>query len=427
MKQEKLFENIKGYSEVKDSLNRIIDMLNHPDKYKDLGCDMIKGLLLWGPPGTGKTSFAYSIMNAVNCPNYIIRRDGTDEQFNDLLRLKFDEASKNAPSIILLDDLDKFSGNEYDDNIFTSIQSLIDKVKTSDVFVIATTNNRMRLPESLRRKGRFDEIIEVPNPSEEDSYEIIKNYLVNKKIDKDINLKRVSNLISGYSCAEIESVCKKAGIYAGYKNQTTIKMDDIVNASLELIYGCNNELFDEDDISGNEQVAYHEAGHAIIGNYFNPGSIRFISISRSIYKRGIIVYHTNKSDDDLTERSEKAHLARVLGGKAATDVVFGEVDLGANSDLQKAFKIARAFSDAYCANGFDSWFYSTDETSEMTKANKDRESSQMVRDYYIKAKEILTNNRDLLDKLAKSLLKNKILYEDEINKILNSGDKHGKA
>ena len=423
MKNEDIFKNINGYAEVKDSLKRIIDMLNNPDKYKDLGCDMSKGLLLWGPPGTGKTSFAYSILNSINCPNYIIRREGTDEQFNDLLRLKFDEAIKNSPSIILLDDLDKFSGCEFDNNIFTAIQSLIDKVKTSDVFVIATTNDRMRLPESLRRKGRFDEIIEVPNPSEEDSYEIIKNYLVNKKIDKDINLKRVSNLISGYSCAEIESVCKKAGIYAGYKNQTTIKMDDIVNASLELIYGCNNELFDDDDISGNEQVAYHEAGHAIIGNYFNPGSIRFISISRSLYKRGIIVYHTNKSDDDLTEKSEKAHLTRVLGGKAATDVVFGEVDLGANSDLQKAFRIARSFADAYCADGFDSWFFNEHETSEITKTNLDNKASQMVRDYYIKAKEILISNRELLDKLARKLLKNKILYEDEINIILNKGGK----
>ena len=425
MFEEDVFKDIKGYLEVKDSLNRVIDMLNNPKKYKDLGCDMIKGLLLYGPPGTGKTSFAYDLINSINCPNYLIRRDGTDEHFNNLLNIKFDEAIKNAPSIILLDDLDKFSTSEIDDNIFTTVQSLIDKAKNYDVLVVATTNFKDKLPSSLRRKGRFDLLIEVPTPNEEDSYEILSQYLTTKKIDKDVNIKRVSNIISGFSCAEIESVCKKAGLYAGYNNQETIKMNDIVKASLELLYGGDSDIFDEDVIYNNEQVAYHEAGHAIIANYFNPGSIRFISISKNYVKRGIIVYHDSKNDNK-TELSEKAHLIRVLGGKAATEVVFNECDLGANSDLHKAFAIARNFVDAYCLDGFDCWFQSDEETSEMTKSNKDKKSSEMVRNYYNKAKEILIAKRDVLDKLAKKLIKSKILYEDEINKILNNkGDNYG--
>lgn len=418
MKNEELFKDIYGYDNEKESLKRIIDMLNNPLKYKELGCDMLHGLLLYGPPGTGKTSLALSIINATDLRNYVVRREEDEKTFLNKLQMTFEDAKANMPAIILLDDMDKFSTDEYNDDVFSSLQACIDSVKKSDVFVIATANNIVDLPPSLKRKGRFDVRIEIREPNEEDSKEIITRYLKNKKIDEDVNLDHVNNIIAGHSCAELESVCKQAGMYAGYKNQKTIKMDDIVKASLELLYGGNSKDLDEAEMQTLEQVAYHEAGHAIVGNYFNPGSIRFISVTKNYCKRGLIIYHHDPEETE-SEYKLKGSLARVLAGKAATEVVFNRCDLGANSDLHKAYDIARRFADYYCADGFDAWFYNRDETSEKTKTIKDDKSNQMVKEYYNRAKEILISNRDKLDKLAKAIIKNKILYEEEINELLN--------
>lgn len=418
MKNNEIFKGIYGYSEEKESIKRIVDMLNNPKKYEDLGCDMLKGLLLYGPPGTGKTSLSLAILNAVNRPNFIIRKESTSDKLNEVLKTTFDKAIKSAPSIILLDDLDKFDSTEYSEDNSYIVQSLIDSVKDKDVYIIATVNDITKLPSSLTRKGRFDVKIEITNPAEKDSDQIIKHYLSSKKLSKDVNFDRVCNLLAGYSCADIESVCKKAGILAGYKNQNEILMGDIINSALELLYGGEENEIDNDKNENLKEVAYHEAGHVLVGEILNPGSVRFASVTRNFVKQGVAAYHKEiKGDDDQNQRNA---LTRVLAGKAATEVVFNRCDVGANSDLGKAFRIARKFVDSYCSEGFDSWFDSRDETSERVKANKDEQSSRMVKEHYNKAKEILISNRDKLDKIASSLIENKILFEDEIKTLMDS-------
>lgn len=418
MFNEDLFKDVIGYDEEKESLKRVIDMLNNPDKYKELGCDMLHNLILYGPPGTGKTTLAMSFLNAVDCRNYIVRREGDDASLFNKLQSVFVEAKNNAPAIILLDDMDKFDTSSTSNDIYSTIQSYIDEIKNTGVFLIATANNIEDVPHSLIRKGRFDIRMEIKEPDEKDSKEIIAKYLKEKKIDKDVNIDHVNNIVAGHSCAELETVCKQAGMYAGYKNQKTIKMEDILRASLELLYGSESDELDAADNLLLEETAYHEAGHAIIGNYYSPGSVRFMSITKNFVKQGLIVYHQDHEEREK-ESKLKGSLTRVLGGKAATEVVFHRCDLWANSDLSKAFRIARDFVDAYCLDSFDAWFFNDKETSEKTKAIKDEKSSQLVKEHYDKAKEILNSNRDKLDKLAKALLKNKVLYEDEVNNILN--------
>ena len=191
MKKKELFNNIIGYDDIKNTLKKIIDVINNEEKYKKLGCDIPHGLMLYGEPGVGKTTFAYEIINS--CPTrkcFVIRKNKADGSFINYINNIFKDAVKNSPSIILLDDLDKYSIDDDKDNKeeFVTIQSLMDDVKKKNVFVIATVNNRRVLPYSLLRSGRFDIQIEIEEPDEEDSYKIIEHYLKKKKVDMNIKI-----------------------------------------------------------------------------------------------------------------------------------------------------------------------------------------------------------------------------------------------
>ena len=184
MKNE-LFENIIGYKDIKKTLERIIDTLNNPKKYQKLGSSIPHGLLLYGPPGLGKTTFAYEMLeNMKNRKSYILRKTKSDGDFLKEMNLIFNEAKKNQPSTILLDDIDKYSidDNTANNEEFVAVQSLIDTIKKEDIFIIATANNKFVLPRSLLRSGRFDIKIEITYPSEKEYFEIIKHYLKKKKI-----------------------------------------------------------------------------------------------------------------------------------------------------------------------------------------------------------------------------------------------------
>ena len=221
MEKIELFSNIIGYDEEKRTLKTIIDMLNNKEKYQEIGCNIAHGLLLYGPPGTGKTSIANEIINNVNRKVYVIRKIKSDGSFIDYANKIFEEAKNNTPSIILLDDLDKFSedDNKNNNEEFVAIQSLIDDIKNFDIFVIATANDIMVLPYSLKRAGRFDIKIEIDNPKEEDAYKIFEHYIKSKKIAKDVDIKKIACILSNSSCAELEKVCNQAGIYAAYLNK----------------------------------------------------------------------------------------------------------------------------------------------------------------------------------------------------------------
>ena len=155
--QNKLFENIIGYDDIKKTLKNIVDMLNNREKYEKIGCNLVHGLLLYGPPGTGKSSIAKDILEHTNREAFIIRKDRSDGGFIDYMRKTFEEAKKKQPSIILLDDLDKFAEVEEgssNNEEYVAVQSLIDDITNDDVFIIATANCLDDLPDSLKRKGR---------------------------------------------------------------------------------------------------------------------------------------------------------------------------------------------------------------------------------------------------------------------------------
>lgn len=421
IENEKIFDNIIGYNNIKTTLKRIIDILNNQNKYKKLGVTIPHGLFLYGPPGIGKSSIANEFINNTKRKSYTIRKSKSDESFIDYLNNIFEMAKANQPSIILLDDLDKFSEKNCNEE-YVSVQSLIDDVKDKEVFIIATVNDKNVLPNSLLRSGRFDVKIKLDYPSENDSFEIIKYYLKKKKIDKDVNIKNISYILNGSSCADLEKVCNQAGIYSGYLNKDTIGMNELVRASLELKYDTNIEEFNSNDKYA-LNVAYHEAGHALIGELFEPGSISFITIAKSDSNtRGMTIYHQNDNYFDDIEFM-KNRVKTLLAGKASTEIVYQASDVGCNSDLHRVYEITSKFIDNYCMLDFNSWIRTNNETSEKVKQSKVDNINKIITDYYNEVKELLIMNRSILDNLAKTLSKKKILFQDEIEKIVLKNNK----
>ncbi len=418
---KEVFSNIIGYDNIKEKLKTIIDMLNNGEKYKEMGCNDAHGLLLYGPPGTGKTSLANGLLNNVNRKVYTIRKNKSDGSFVDYMNDIFMEAKKNQPAIILLDDLDKFSESDDRSNNeeYVTIQSLIDDVKNESVFIIATANDISLLPRSLTRAGRFDIQIRIENPKDEDAIKIFSHYLESKKLDKDVNVKNLSYILTDSSCAELEKVCNQAGIYAGYKNKKSIGMAELLRASLELKYNANIEsLVKENDYDLN--TAYHEAGHALVGELLQPGSVSFITITNNDGNiDGITIFSQN--DNYFSDiKFMKNRVKSLLGGKAATEIVFNTCDVGTNTDIRRAYDIVARFVDNYCMLDFNSWIRNTDENSERVKESKDQNINRLMQEYYNEVKGLLINNRDKLDTLANELMKKKILFKDEIEELCNS-------
>ena len=419
MKKE-LFKNIVGYDNTKKTLERLIDVLNNQEKYKKLGSTIPHGLFLYGPPGLGKTTFSKEILKNVNRKTYTIRKTKSDGSFIDYMTNIFNKAKENQPSIILLDDLDKFAEDNNTKNAeeFVTVQSLIDNIKNEDIFVIATANNRHILPDSLLRSGRFDIKIEIDYPTRKESFDILKHYLKNKKIDKDVNIKNISYILECRSCADFEKVCNQAGIYAGFKNKEKIGNNELLRAALELTYDTNIEELDKEDKYA-LNTAYHEAGHAIVGECLEPGSVSFISIARTDSEtKGITKYHKNDNYfDDITFMENR--IITLLAGKAATEIIYNKCDTGTESDIRRAYDITARLIDDYCKLDFYS-FYRGESTSEKVKENKLENINKSVEKYYIKAKEILIENKSKLDKLAIELKNKKILFQEEIQNIINN-------
>lgn len=418
--KKELFSNIIGYDNIKKNLITIVDVLNNESKYKKLGVCIPHGLLLYGPPGTGKTSIADEIIdNAIDRKTYIIRKTKSDGSFIDYMSEVFNKAINNQPAIILLDDLDKFSPDENRSNQeeYVTVQSLIDNIKDKEIFVLATANDIFLLPRSLRRAGRFDIQIEINKPTEEDAYNIFNYYLKKKKISNDVNIKNLSYILTNTSCAELEKVCNQAGIYAGFKNKDEIGMDELLRASLELKYQTNVEDINEED-NYSLNTAYHEAGHALIGELLEPGSISFITIAKnSSNTKGLTIFHENDDyfqDIIFMENRVKS----LLAGKASVEMIFNKCDVGANSDIRRAYDITKRFVDNYCMIDFNSWIDIYEETSEKVKESKASNTISLMNKYYNEVREILIKNKILLDTLANELNKKKFLFQDEIRNII---------
>ena len=270
------FDMIIGYGAVKKELKQIADTLKNREYYEKLGVSAPRGLLLHGEPGVGKSLMAAAIIEASGRKAFVCRKDQPNGDFVKNIKETFDKAMEETPSIVLLDDMDKFANGDErhpDAEEYVTVQSCIDNAKSKDVFVIATVNNIYNLPRSLRRAGRFDRIIEVMEPQGNDALEIIRHYLQNKNVASDVDPKLIAHIMDGRSCAELETVVNAAGMYAGFERAEAITMEHLLDACLRIVFEVPTKAEDGDDniccaklLDANcesSQIVYHEAGHAV--------------------------------------------------------------------------------------------------------------------------------------------------------------------
>ena len=418
------FKNIIGYDDVKRELNIALDMILNYKKYDNLGANPIRGILLHGDPGTGKTTLAKDFIDASGLGSFVVRKNKSDGEFLDLITDTFKKACKHANtnntiSIVFLDDMDKFAnGDNRRRNCeeYVTIQSCIDEYESHPIIVIATANDIDNLPDSLLRSGRFDKVIKIKNPSGEDAIKIIKHYLDKKKHIGNVNYEEIAQIMSGASCATLEAIINEAAISVAYNNKKKIENKELIKAAMHVIYDAPENLNNKED-KYLINIAYHEAGHAVIGELLEPGSINLISVAKyNGQTSGITSYN---QDEDYFKDIEfmENRVMSLLGGKAANEIAFGVYDVGCNDDLHRAYNVVSRFIDDYCILGFNNWEGITIDGSDSLRNRKETLVSYQMQQYYNKVKKLLINNKSFLDELANELVVKKTITKNDIKSI----------
>lgn len=412
------FDVIIGYEEIKLELQRILDQLTNPEKYAALNVMQPHGLLLHGVPGVGKSTLARCFLKACGRKVYTCRKEKPNGDFVKEISRIFDEAAENAPSVVLLDDLDKFSNEDErhrDAEEYVTVQTCIDRVKDLPVFVVATVNNMRKLPNSLVRAGRFDHVLELKCPEGKDAEAIISYYLSKKAFVADMDMKRISRLLEGRSCAQLETVINQAGMYAAFEGKDRIEMKDMIKAILRIVFDAPEKI--DADERKLPLVACHEAGHALIGELLEPDSVDMVTVlSHDSQAAGVTSMHR----DEIYFFSKELMEIRVmclLAGKAATEICYGTVDTGTISDMRRAFGIVHRFVDDYCSYGFDKFVY-TEDPSEAVRARRDAQVATEMERYYAQTRKLLIENRSKLDALTARLVEEKTIMGDQVQEIL---------
>jgi len=411
------FEKIVGYEDIKRELKIISDMLNNPEVYQKLGAGLNDGLVLCGRPGTGKTTMANCLIGSTGRKAFICRKKASDGKFIKTILETFEEAKQHAPSIVLLDDLDKFSdqNEECDAEEFVAVQSCIDEIRGSDVFVIATVNNIRKLPDSLLRAGRLGKRLKVRLPKKDEATEIIKHYITKSSMFEELDEESIARMLDGESCATLENVINNAAIKAAFKRQEKVTMQNIVDSCLDLIFNapeCEENL--PDDIR--KRIAYHEAGHAVISELLDPGSVSIISIRKTDGDYGFVRYSRSEEEDDTNAEYNEAIIKASLAGKATTELIFGEADMGANADLHNAFRRAKHLVDNRCMFGFQNWI--EDDNTAFAAENRNRAMAMVLEKNYLEVKKLLVEHRDLLDRMAMELIDKTTLVYSDVQRII---------
>ncbi len=451
-KKKTTFDDVAGVDEEKEELAEIVDFLKDPNKYSDLGARIPKGVLLVGPPGTGKTLLARAVAGEANVPFLSISGSDFLEMYVGVgasrVRDLFEQAKKNAPSIIFIDEIDAVGrhrgagmGGGHDEREQTLNQMLVEMdgfVTNSGVIVIAATNRPDILDPALLRPGRFDRQITVGHPDQQGRLAILKVHARNKSIAPDVSLHDLARSTVGFTGADLENLLNEAALLAARRNHKAITMSEIDEAMLKVIIGTekkSHKVKDED----RRMTAYHEAGHAV-SRYFQKGMdpVHQVSIIPRGMAGGFTLYRP--VDDELYNSKKKMEqsIVSLLGGRVAEAIVFDDITTGASGDIEHASEIARAmvtkygFSDKLGPIAFGSGhnevflgkdYGSVRNYSESIASVIDEEVNRIVTDAYSKCESILNDNRAKLDELADYLVNYEKIDGENFEKMMR-GDEY---
>ncbi|MBE5878228.1 MAG: AAA family ATPase [Lachnospiraceae bacterium] len=429
----KAFEKVVGYEDVKAELMQICDSLKNSEKYKKLGISVPKGLMLYGKPGLGKTLMANVLIEASGCRYFVCKKDKPNGEFVKYIKEIFDKAVEAAPSIVLLDDMDKFANeDERHPNAeeYVTVQSCIDAAKSKDVFVIATVNHIDNLPKSLKRAGRFDICIHLKTPKGDDALLITRHYLNKIDFQMDLDVNAVGKMMSGHSCAELECIINRAGLLACYENAEKITMKHFMRAYMKQINDvdvcsidtlCNGSCVDLNN--GRNRVAqtiYHEAGHLVAAEVLSNDSVKYACIYSECGRIAGMTSVDIKDNDILEEWLVQVVIG--LAGKATTEQKFGVFDIGCERDVNRAIKIVedliknKAMCGIMFCNGFEH------RISEKYSERLEIAVVSEVEKLYLKAKEVIAKNWEFVERIAKAMSEEVLLLGIDIQRIKSECD-----
>lgn len=450
------FGDVAGIDQAKLELNEVVDFLKNADRFTAVGAKIPKGVLLVGPPGTGKTLLARAVAGEAGVPFFSISGSEFVEMFVGVgasrVRDLFEQAKTNAPCIVFIDEIDAVGrqrgaglggGNDEREQTLNQLLTEMDGFEgNTGIIIIAATNRPDVLDAALLRPGRFDRQVVVDRPDYAGRVEILKVHARGKTLAKDVDLERIARRTPGFTGADLSNLLNEAAILAARRNLTEISMDEINDAIDRVLAGPEKK----DRVMSEKRktlVAYHEAGHALIGalmpDYDPVQKISIIPRGRA----GGLTWFTPSEDRMDTGLYSRAYLenqmAVALGGRLAEEIIFGEeeVTTGASNDLQQVARVARQMVTRFgmsdrlgpvaLGRQQGNMFLGRDimaerDFSEETAASIDEEVRKLVDKAYLRAKDVLVNNRHILDQLAGMLVEKETVDAEELQELLANND-----
>lgn len=414
----KFDEKVIGYDSIKETLRQIADVLKRPEAYKEKGVSMPRGLLMESAPGLGKSLMASILMEESGRKSFVFRRINEGNTFLGEMKDIFDVAKEEAPSILLLEDLNLYveSNSPYAPE-WACLQACIDETSDADIFVIATTNDTRYMPQSLLRPGRFDYILNLNPPLGKTAENIVSYYLRDKNLAKDVQISDIVKAMPQVSCATLETVMNLAAINSVYRDHAHVQKEDIIDALLKVVYNLRKADCEEDP-QEHQMIAVHEAAHAVVGEVLHSGSIGIITIRGSHgaiggMESGFAVYA--KSEEEFQDE-----IIKTLAGKAGTALIYGIMDIRAAADIKKADQLLDIWLCHFAGGGFSGVEPSENRLSEPRLSYNEAIKSAKLEELYRRAYKILYDNRDFLLAVQKELLEHETLLNSDLAKIRES-------
>ena len=439
------FKDVAGEEEAKESLVEVVDFLHNPEKYTEIGAKLPKGALLVGPPGTGKTLLAKAVAGEAHVPFFSLAGSDFVEMFVGVgasrVRDLFEEAKKNAPCIVFIDEIDaigksrdsRMGGNDEREQTLNQLLAEMDGFESNQACIILAATNRPEvLDQALLRPGRFDRRIIVERPDLKGREDILKVHVKNVKLDETVDLAAVALATSGAVGADLANMINEAAIMAVKNGRKAICQKDLFDAMEVVIMGKEKKtkILSEEE---RKVVSYHEVGHALTSALQKDAEPvqKITIIPRTSGALGYVLQTPEEEKFLLSKKEILARLVVCMGGRAAEEVVFDSVTTGASNDIQQATNLARAMvtqygmSEKFGLMGLESResMYldngSVLNCSDETASHVDEEVMRILKEAYEEAKRLLTENRECLDQISAFLIEKETITGKEFMEIFH--------